>query len=212
MRKRFSWSHWKRWKHSVECRQNALDKMQIPLPIPHPVAIAIEIYNRDSDDPIHIDSVDSLEILKAFEQASGEQAPSYVARYRGGASEFNVQTGESLGSLLSDHNNDDDDGADNDDEDNETSDRDEDMSLMSDKKAMANGGDAETLPCGVSASDVVVKDSNSDKNPPQTFYWTLSNWGSTHTDSNTVRVDLASPEDITISEDNMKISSYGTNV
>lgn len=149
-----------------------------------------------------------------------------MARYRGGAGEFNVQTGESMGSLLSEDNNDDDD--ENDDDDDETSDRDEEISEREiclaayDKRTMAIGGDAETLPCGVAASDVVVKESNSnfDKNPPaaQTFHWTLSNWGSqTHrrNDSGTVRVDLASPEDISLDTDNSSrvvFSSYGTNV
>lgn len=145
-----------------------------------------------------------------------------MARYRGGASEFNVQTGESMGSLLSEDNNDDED----DEDDDETSDRDEEISEREiclaayDKRTMAIGGDAETLPCGVAASDVVVE-TNSDKNPPaaQTFHWTLSNWGSTQThrrtDSGTVRVDLASPEDISLDTDNSSrvvFSSYGTNV
>lgn len=156
-----------------------------------------------------------------------------MARYRGGASEFNVQTGESMGSLLSDDNNDDDDDDNDDDDDDETSDRDEEISEREiclaayDKRTLAIGGDAETLPCGVAASEVVVKESNSDKNPPaavqQKFHWTLSNWGSTQThrrtDSGTVRVDLAvqlaSPEDISLDTDNSSrvvFSSYGTNV
>lgn len=132
-----------------------------------------------------------------------------------------------MGSLLSDGNNGDngDQDDDDDDEDKEDSD-DEDVSEREiclaayDKKSIAIGGDAETLPCGVAVSDVVVKESNSNKNPSsQTFHWTLSNWGPTQThrrnDSGTVRVDLASPEDISLDTDNSSrvvFSSYGTNV
>lgn len=136
-----------------------------------------------------------------------------------------------MGSLLSDDNNGHDDvGNDDDDDDDdgdETSDRDEDISEREiclaayDKKTMVIGGDAETLPCGFAASDVVSKKPNFDQNPPaaQTFHWTLSNWGQTQThrrnDSGTVRVDLASPEDISLDTDNSSrvvFSAYGTNV
>lgn len=72
MRKRFSWTHWKCWKRKPQRKNIALEKMQIPLPIPHPVCIAIEIYNRDSDDPIPLDSDICWEILKAVEEANGE--------------------------------------------------------------------------------------------------------------------------------------------
>lgn len=72
MRKRFSWTHWKRWKRKPQRKNIALEKMQIPLPIPHPVCIAIEIYNRDSDDPIPLNSDICWEILKAIEEANGE--------------------------------------------------------------------------------------------------------------------------------------------
>lgn len=156
-----------------------------------------------------------------------------MARYRGGAGEFNVETGESMGSLLSDDNNgqddddDEDDDGDNDEEKDDSDDEDvseREICLAAyDKKSIATGGDAETLPCGVAVSDVVVKESNLNKNQStsssQTFHWTLSNWGSTQThrrnDSGTVRVDLASPEDISLDTDNSSrvvFSVYGTNV
>lgn len=69
MRKRFSW---KRWKRTSERKMVTLDKMIIPLPIPHPVCIAIEIYNRDSDDPIPLDSDICWDIMKAVEESNGE--------------------------------------------------------------------------------------------------------------------------------------------
>lgn len=46
--------------------------MLIPLPIPHPVCIAIELHNRDSDDPISLDSDICWEILKAIEESNGQ--------------------------------------------------------------------------------------------------------------------------------------------
>lgn len=73
MRKRLSW---KRWKRKCERKPIALDKMLIPLPIPHPVCIAIEIYNRDSDDPIPLDSDICWDILKAVEESNGEMQVS----------------------------------------------------------------------------------------------------------------------------------------
>lgn len=41
--------------------------MLIPLPIPHPVHIAIGIHNRDSEQPIPLDSEICWDILKAIE-------------------------------------------------------------------------------------------------------------------------------------------------
>lgn len=46
--------------------------MLIPLPIPHPVYIAIGIYNRDSDQPIPLDSEICWDILKAIEECNGD--------------------------------------------------------------------------------------------------------------------------------------------
>lgn len=58
-----SWRPWKR-KHSDKY---STGKLQIPLPIPHPVHIAIEIYNRDSEQPISLDSELCWDILRAVE-------------------------------------------------------------------------------------------------------------------------------------------------
>lgn len=41
-----------------------------PLPLPHPVCIAIEIYNRDSDDPIRLDDNICWDILRAVEECN----------------------------------------------------------------------------------------------------------------------------------------------
>lgn len=45
------------------------DKMVIPLPIPHPAHIAVTIYNRDSDDPIPLESETCQSILRGIEDS-----------------------------------------------------------------------------------------------------------------------------------------------
>lgn len=47
------------------------DKLVIPLPIPHPAHIACTIYNRDSDDPIPLESEICQSILKGIEESYG---------------------------------------------------------------------------------------------------------------------------------------------
>lgn len=63
---------WKRWKRKPNTKNSVADKMLIPLPIPHPVYIAIGIYNRDSDQPIPLDSEICWDILKAIEECNGD--------------------------------------------------------------------------------------------------------------------------------------------
>lgn len=46
--------------------------MLIPLAVPHPVHIAIAIHNRDSEQPISLDSEICWEILKAIEDCHGD--------------------------------------------------------------------------------------------------------------------------------------------
>lgn len=42
-----------------------------PLPIPHPVCIAIEIYNRDAEDPINTSNDTACwDILRAMEECN----------------------------------------------------------------------------------------------------------------------------------------------
>ena len=59
------WMHWMRKSNNeVVVPKNIV----FPLPIPHPVCIAIEIYNRDSDDPIRLGDNVSTDILRAVEE------------------------------------------------------------------------------------------------------------------------------------------------
>lgn len=46
--------------------------MLIPLPIPHPVHIAIAIHNRDTEQPISLDSDLCWDILRAIEDCQGD--------------------------------------------------------------------------------------------------------------------------------------------
>lgn len=63
---------WKPWKRKPAPPNPAAEKMLIPLPIPHPVHIAIAIHNRDSEQPIPLDSEICWDILKAIEDCNGD--------------------------------------------------------------------------------------------------------------------------------------------
>lgn len=98
-----------------------------------------------------------------------------------------------------------------------------------DSMAEAAGG-TETLPCGATAASrevsTTVHTSHADHNDGaapsgSSYHWTLSNWGAAHTaarrrtgNAGTVRVDLASPEDISLDTDSTRVgfNAYGTTV
>lgn len=63
----YKWMHWMRkTNNEVTVPKTMLN----PLPLPHPVCIAIEIYNRDSDDPIRLDDNVCWDILRAVEECN----------------------------------------------------------------------------------------------------------------------------------------------
>lgn len=146
-----------------------------------------------------------------------------VARYRGGGG-IEMQTGESsMGSLLDEDDEDTDDDEDDNDDDNDENNSERRICLSSydTPENVIIAGDTETLPCGAIASDVPISNEHdtNDNHSSQAFQWTLSNWGSTQAhrrnNSGTVRVDLASPEDISLDTDNSSrvvFSAYGTTV
>lgn len=90
------------------------------------------------------------------------------------------------------------------------------------------GGGTETLPCGnreiqplppTSQPPVTTTTPSSNEEQPQVatgYHWTLSNWGAAQARrrNTTVRVDLASPEDISLDTDSTRVvfSAYGTTV
>lgn len=166
------WQPWKRQIHPYSA-----EKLVIPLPIPHPSHIAVTIHNRDSEDPIPLDSELCQNILRAIEESPGEMATEYVSRYRGGGggdSSFDSVASQSSVSI--------DTGL---DKENETT----------QETAAANA-----------------------EKEGETYHWTLSNWGGGMTrrrnNSGSIKVDLASPEDVTLDTDTTRVmfSTYGTTV
>jgi hypothetical protein len=221
----FSWKPWKRKTKT----HNPAEKMLIPLPIPHPVHIAISIYNRDSDQPIILESDMSFDILRSIEECHGDlQAAVNVSRFRGGGADDGSGSGigggifdssmDSLGSQSSGDTRD-------------------SMEILA--------GGTETLPCTnreicivetdptnptainiTNNSQLTVAQGNPSETTATTTLWTLSNWGANSNQngrrrnnnlsgngSETVRVELASPEDISLDTDSRVVfSAYGTTV
>lgn len=216
------WKPWKRKKLNV----NRFEKMLIPLPIPHPVHIAISIYNRDSDQPIPLDTDFCWDILRSIEECYGDiEALNSVTRFRSFAID---SSNDSLDSTSSSGG-----GGD-----------------MKDIDSRESVDGTETLPCtnrslGTTqititpnnAEDIVESinaagnrvishsaSSNSITPTNTSYHWTLSNLESTsefsrrrnnNSNNETVRVDLASPEDISMDEQRVVLSSgsaYGTTV
>lgn len=140
-----------------------------------------------------------------------------VARYRGGG-ESGILTGDSSIDSLDD----------DDDKSSSSSSHYSQTTYGTRESVAAAGGvnNTETLPCGVLASDVAAQNQrvdttvNDNQQQPKTFQWTLSNWSATQAarrrnNSGTVRVDLASPEDISLDTDTSSrvvFSAYGTTV
>lgn len=215
------WKPWKRKKLNV----NRCEKMLIPLPIPHPVHIAISIYNRDSDQPIPLDSDLCWDILRSIEECYGDiEALNSVSRFR---------------SFVIDSSNDSLDSSSSSGE-----------GEMKDVDSRESVDGTETLPCtnrSLGITQITITPNNAEDivesinaaasagnrvshsisstsiTPTNTSYhWTLSNLESTsefsrrrNNDGGTVRVDLASPEDISMDEQRIVLSSgttYGTTV
>lgn len=80
-------SLWMPWKKLN--RPYSPDKLVIPLPVPHPAHIAITIYNRDSDDPIPLESETCQSILRGVEE-------SHTSPDENGAITNTVKTSKSL--------------------------------------------------------------------------------------------------------------------
>lgn len=140
-----------------------------------------------------------------------------VARYRGGGSGALTGAESSLGSLDED-----------DEEDEDSSSTPNSQSSFGTRESVAGAGRTETLPCGgsmvttaehaASPSQLAVSTTVNEQNQQKTFHWTLSNYAQANrrrNNSGTVRVDLASPEDISLDTDNSSrvvFSAYGTTV
>ncbi|XP_049817861.1 uncharacterized protein LOC109609412 isoform X1 [Aethina tumida] len=158
---------WMPWKK--QSRPYSPDKMVIPLPVPHPAHIAVTVFNRDSDDPIPLESETCQNILRGIEESHSSPDENGIGRFRGGADSF------------------------------------ETASSNSDTLDSPNIGpeDHEQPPTSTRNSNEGV------------YQWTLSNWGQRkRNNSGSVRVDLASPEDVTLDSDSTRVvfSTYGTTV
>ncbi|XP_014469880.1 PREDICTED: uncharacterized protein LOC106741940 isoform X2 [Dinoponera quadriceps] len=164
---------WQPWKRQI--RPYSAEKLVIPLPIPHPAHIAVTIHNRDSEDPIPLDSELCQNILRAIEESPGEMATECVGRYRGGGGDSSFDSVASQSSVS--------------------------IETGLDKE---NENAQETQPTA--------------KKEGETYHWTLSNWGGGVTrrrnNSGSIKVDLASPEDVTLDTDTTRVmfSTYGTTV
>lgn len=207
---------WRPWKRKIVQKNPAAEKMLIPLPIPHPVHVAIAIHNRDSEQPIPLDSEICWDILKAIEDCHGDiQTYHMVARYRGGGSGGLTGAESSIDSL------------DDEDDDDDLSTNQHSPSSFGTRESVAAAGGTETLPCGstgmnqnraTSPSQVAVSSTVDENNQQKTFHWTLSNYAQAtrrRNNAGTVRVDLASPEDISLDTDNsarVVFTPYGTTV
>ena len=153
-------------------RPYSAEKLLIPLPIPHPAHIAVTIHNRDSEDPIPLDSEICQNILRAIEESPGEMAIETVSRFRGvGDSSFDSVASQS----------------------------------------------SVSIDTGLDKADEIHENGNEEKEG-ETYHWTLSNWGGgmarRRNNSGSVKVDLASPEDVTLDTDTTRVmfSTYGTTV
>lgn len=151
-----------------------------------------------------------------FSVESFQKAANMVARYRGGGSAI-TGAESSIDSL-------DDDDEDEDD----SSSTHQSQSSYGTRESVAAAGGTETLPCGgVVGIDnnangtnqrTVSTTVNDNQQQPKTFQWTLSNWGAAQAArrrNNSVRVDLASPEDISLDTDTSSrvvFTAYGTTV
>lgn len=69
------------WKKQT--RPYSPDKLVIPLPVPHPAHIAITIYNRDSDDPIPLESEICQSILRGIEESHSSPDENGKILYEG---------------------------------------------------------------------------------------------------------------------------------
>jgi hypothetical protein len=175
------WQPWKRHSHPYSA-----EKLLIPLPIPHPAHIAVTIHNRDSEDPIPLDSELCQNILKAVEDSHAHHFSTHealediknVGRFRGGG-DSSFDSVESQISVTCVGGEDDKHGK---------------ASVVDD------GGERE-------------EETEGENFRWRHMQWGGAT-SQRRNNSGTVRADLASPEDVTLDTDTTRVvfSSYGTTV
>lgn len=150
------------WKKTT--KPYSPDKLLIPLPVPHPTHIAVTIYNRDTDNPIPLETEICQSILRSIEEShpSPDDSAAFSSRYRDGDVETTSSSSET-----------------------------------------------------VDTPNTAIVNTNDCASADGVYQWTLSNWGQRkRNNSGSVRVDLASPEDVTLDSDSTRVvfNTYGTTV
>lgn len=225
-----TWKPWKRSSRRLEQRTGE-KLLLIPLPIPHPVHIAISIHNRDTDQPIPIDSDMCWDILRSIEDCYGDMEALHSAiRYRGSETTGMESSNDSLDSVSTTSG-----GEIKDIDSRESVDGTETLPctnanarsvLPVNAQITITSNNVEEIAESInSIGNFVMSHSNSSNSITPTnasYHWTLSNLESSSRRNNanangnnneTVRVDLASPEDISISMEEQRVvcvSNSGT--
>ena len=215
-----SLSVWRPWKR--QSIPYSAEKLLIPLPIPHPAHIAVTIHNRDTEDPIPLDSDLCQEILRAVEDAYGikciaadlEGGHNGVSRYRGGQGDSSFDSAASRSSLSSDGSR----PAGGDGHSDERS----GTSILTFRRdtALAPSEDHEKKTERRGETEIEGSSSGLSRvgEGSENFNWRPTDWAGVmrrkRKNSGSVRVDLASPEDVTLDAEGTCVvfSSYGTTV
>lgn len=217
--------YWKPWKRSnLKSENRTGEKLIIPLPIPHPVHIAISIYNRDSDQPIPIDADLCWDILKSIEDCYGDiEALNSAIRYRGSETTGIESSNDSLDSVSSTSG-----GEIKDIDSRESVDGTETLPCTNRAQITITSNNVQEIAESITSIGNIgnfMSHSNSSNSITPTnasYHWTLSNLESSSSaarrnninNSNgneQVRVDLASPEDISMDEQRVVcVSNSGT--
>jgi hypothetical protein len=216
---------WKPWKRSYrKCEIKTGEKLVIPLPIPHPVHIAISIFNRDSDQPIPIDLDLCWDILRSIEECFGDiEALNSAIRYRGSETTGMESSNDSLDSVSSTSG-----GEIKDIDSRESVDGAETLPCTNRAQITITSNNVQEIAESIGVIGNFISHSNSSNSITPTnasYHWTLSNLESSSRRNNnaatsgngvggnneTVRVDLASPEDISMDEQRVVcVSKSGT--
>lgn len=206
--------------------------------------IAISIYNRDSDLPITLESDLCWDILKSIEDCNGDiQAMNSVARYKGGGPGIDSSM-DSLGSQSSGDTKDSIDNMMGATEtlpctnrsimpniQQQTASQQQITITTNNTQEIINETLNNFTNRSHSSSLNSLQNNNNGNNQaattPSSVHWTLSNLNgnnqlnrrrnnSSSNNTETVRVDLASPEDISLDTDSSRVvfnaSAYGTTV
>lgn len=175
---------WQPWKR--RSHPYSAEKLLIPLPIPHPAHIAVTIHNRDSEDPIPLDLELCQNILKAVEDSHGHHfnTEEVLEGVVRNAAHFQRGGDSSFDSVAS--------------------------------QSSVTGVSEEDG--GQEKGSGIGDDDRGAKGEGESYRWRQTEWvgpvARRRNNSGSVRVDLASPEDVTLDTDATRVvfSSYGTTV